>query len=190
MKSDKNYGLCTALNDLAKKAENDFLIFIHDDMYLCPGWEDVLINEINSYKHYNFYLSGVMIEKINGHINYNFGDDYTNFDEKNLLKKYNEFKFKDIQGADKNPSVVHISLWQKVGGLSEEFNPGDASDPDFDMKLWISGVRIFKGLSNFRVYHFGSMTTRNNKDINLNLIISKSAKALEVLLINFFKNII
>ena len=168
MKSDKNYGLCTALNNLVKKAENDFLIFIHDDMYLCPGWEDVLINEIKSHKDYNFYLSGVMIEKINGHINYNFGDNYRNFDEKSLLKKYNQFKFKDIQGADKNPSVVHINLWKKVGGLSEEFNPGDASDPYFVLKLWNSGVRIFKGLSDFRVYHFGSMTTRKNKNINLN----------------------
>jgi len=168
MKSDKNYGLCTALNNLVKKAENDFLIFIHDDMYLCPGWENVLINEINSHNNYNFYLSGVMIEKINGHINYNFGDDYRNFDEKNLLKMYSQFKFDDIQGADKNPSVVHVSLWEKVGGLSEEFNPGDASDPDFTLKLWKSGVRIFKGLSNFRVYHFGSMTTRKNKNIKLN----------------------
>ena len=168
MKSDKNYGLCTALNNLVKKAENDFLIFIHDDMYLCPGWEDVIINEIKSHKNYNFYLSGVMIEKINGHINYNFGDNYRNFDEENLLKKYNQFKFKDIQGADKNPSVVHINLWKKVDGLSEEFNPGDASDPDFVLKLWNSGVRIFKGLSDFRVYHFGSMTTRKNKNINLN----------------------
>ena len=168
MKSDKNYGLCTALNALTKKAENDFLIFIHDDMYLCPGWEDILINEINSHKDHNFYLSGVMIAKKDGHINYNFGDDYKNFDETNLLKMYNNFKFNDIQGADKNPSVVHIKLWQKVGGLSEEFNPGDASDPDFILKLWNNGVRIFKGLSKFRVYHFGSITTRKNKSINLN----------------------
>ena len=168
MKSDRNYGLCSALNALAKKAENNFLIFIHDDMYLCPGWENILIDEINSHKDHNFYLSGVMIAKINGHINYDFGDDYKNFDEINLLKMYNNFKLNDIQGADKNPSVIHIELWQKVGGLSEEFNPGDASDPDFILKLWNNGVRIFKGLSKFRVYHFGSMTTRKNKNISLN----------------------
>ena len=168
MKSDRNYGLCSALNALAKKAENNFLIFIHDDMYLCPGWENILIDEINSHTDHNFYLSGVMIAKINGHINYDFGDDYKNFDEINLLKMYNNFKLNDIQGADKNPSVIHIELWQKVGGLSEEFNPGDASDPDFILKLWNNGVRIFKGLSKFRVYHFGSMTTRKNKNISLN----------------------
>jgi hypothetical protein len=31
------------------------------------------------------------------------------------------------------------------------------------MKLWLSGVRIFKGVSKFKVYHFNSLTTRNNK---------------------------
>ena len=33
------------------------------------------------------------------------------------------------------------------------------------MKLWNAGVRIFKGISLSRVYHFGSLTTRNNKKI-------------------------
>ena len=40
-----------------------------------------------------------------------------------------------------------------------------ASDPDFNMKLWKEGARIFKGLNNFKVYHFGSLTTRKNKNI-------------------------
>jgi len=168
MKSEINKGLCSSLNELSKNAKYDFLIFIHDDMYLCPGWEEVLINEIKLQKDNDFYLSGAMIEKINGHIIYNFGDDFRNFDEIKLLDMYNNFELKNFQGADKNPSVVHIDLWNKVGGLSEEFNPGDGSDPDFILKLWNSGVRTFKGLSNFRVYHFGSMTTRKNKYINLN----------------------
>ena len=29
-----------------------------------------------------------------------------------------------------------------VGGFSEEFNPGDGSDPDFCMKLWINNQNI------------------------------------------------
>jgi len=55
-------------------------------------------------------------------------------------------------------------MWNKVGGFSEEFNPGMASDPDFNMKLWKEGVRIFKGLNDFKVYHFGSLTTRKKKN--------------------------
>ena len=61
------------------------------------------------------------------------------------------------------PHLVMKTMWSKVGGFSEEFNPGIASDPDFNMKLWNEGVRIFKGLNNFKVYHFGSITTRKRK---------------------------
>ena len=33
------------------------------------------------------------------------------------------------------------------------------------MKLWRAGIRIFKAINNFKVYHFSSITTR--KKINL-----------------------
>ena len=59
-------------------------------------------------------------------------------------------------------------MWNKVGGFSEEFNPGIGSDPDFNMKLWKEGVRIFKGLNDFKVYHFGSLTTRKKKNFKQN----------------------
>ena len=58
--------------------------------------------------------------------------------------------------------------WKKVGGLSEEFDPGIGSDPDLNMKLWIYGVRIFKGLSNCRVYHFGSVSLRRKVNLKRN----------------------
>ena len=66
---------------LANIATHDYFLFLHDDMYICPNWDEVLVKEINTYNHNNFYLSGIMIEKGEGHISYNFGDDYKNFDE-------------------------------------------------------------------------------------------------------------
>ena len=36
------------------------------------------------------------------------------------------------------------------------------------MKLWKAGVRIFKGLSKFRVYHFGSIVLRKKKNFRRN----------------------
>ena len=59
-------------------------------------------------------------------------------------------------------------MWNKIGGFSEEFNPGFASDPDLNMKLWNEGVRIFKGISESRLYHFGSITTRKKENIRRN----------------------
>jgi hypothetical protein len=33
------------------------------------------------------------------------------------------------------------------------------SDPDFSAKLWMAGVRLFKGVDSSRVYHFEARST-------------------------------
>jgi len=50
------------MNKAAKLASFDYLLYSHDDMYFCPDWDDVLIKEIKSIKHENFYLSGLGLE--------------------------------------------------------------------------------------------------------------------------------
>ena len=75
-----------------------------------------------------------------------------------------QVKSKDLQGSHWAPHLIHKDLWKSIGGFSEEFNPGIASDPDFNLKLWKAGVRIFKGLNDFKVYHFSSITTRKKKN--------------------------
>ena len=56
--SIKNIGLCKAVNQASKAVENKYLIYAHDDMYFCPGWDKEFNNEI--LKHNNnsdfFYL--------------------------------------------------------------------------------------------------------------------------------------
>jgi glycosyltransferase involved in cell wall biosynthesis len=163
--TDENVGLCTAINTAAKKALNQYLIYSHDDMYFCPNWEAPLMNEINKLKHNNFYFSGSMIEPNSGHIRFNCGENLETFNEKKLLENLKNLNIDDHQGSHFAPHCVHKDIWNKVGGFSEEFNPGIASDPDFNMKLWKIGVRIFKGLNSFKVYHFGSITTRKNKNV-------------------------
>ena len=162
--TEKNIGLCSAINKVSKLATNKYILYSHDDMYFCPDWDKVLINEVKSLNHDNFYLSGTMIEPYSGHIDYNFGTDLNSFKEDELLTKFKDINFYDHQGTHFAPHLVSKKMWDKVGGFSEEFNPGIASDPDFNMKLWKEGVRIFKGLNNFKVYHFGSLTTRKKND--------------------------
>ena len=162
--SDNNIGLCSSLNKAAKLVSNQYILYSHDDMYFCPDWDKVLLNEVKSLNHDNFYLSGTMIEPSSGHIVYDFGIDLATFKENELLLKYKSINFYDHQGTHFAPHLVSKKMWDKVGGFSEEFNPGIGSDPDFNMKLWKEGVRIFKGLNDFKVYHFGSLTTRKKKN--------------------------
>ena len=165
--SVNNVGLCTAINTAVKKASSNLLLYAHDDMYFCPNWDDYLLNEINQIDHNLYYLSGTMIEKNSAHISFNCGETFKDFDENKLLNNFDKLVFFNHQGSHFAPHLVHRELWNKVGGFSEEFNPGIGSDPDFNMKLWNEGVRIFKGINNFRVYHFSSTTTRK-KNIKSN----------------------
>ena len=162
--SDRNIGLCSSINQAVKLASFNYILYSHDDMYFCPHWDKVLLKEVKYINHENFYLSGTMIEANSGHITHDFGDTVNNFKEDELLEKYQYLNFYDHQGSHFAPHLVSKSMWNKVGGFSEEFNPGIGSDPDFNMKLWNEGVRIFKGLNDFKVYHFGSITTRKKKN--------------------------
>ena len=162
--SDKNVGLCTAINFASKLSSSKYILYSHDDMYFCPEWDLHLIKEINKIGHDSFYLSGTMIEPNSGHIKFNCGENLESFNEEKLLLNYSNLNFYDHQGTHFAPHLVTKEMWNSVDGFSEEFNPGIASDPDFNMKLWNKGVRIFKGINKFKVYHFGSITTRKKKN--------------------------
>ena len=157
-----NSGICEGMNTASKKSKFKYILYSHDDFYFCPGWDNVLKNEVDTIGHNNFYLSGVMMN--NGPIKFNAGSDIKSFDENKVLNEYQNYNHYDFQGSTWAPHLLHRELWEKVGGFSEEFFPGTGSDPDLNMKLWKEGVRIFKGVNNCKVYHFGSIVTRKYKN--------------------------
>ena len=169
--SDINIGLCSSVNMAAKKASTSYILYAHDDMYFLPKWDEYIKKEIEEINHNNFYLSLTQISHTGAvkgnlqHIQFDCGDSIDNFDEKKLLNQFDKFEFRNLQGTHWAPHIIHKSLWETIGGFSEEFNPGYGSDPDLNMKMWMNGVRIFKGISKSRVYHFSSLTTRKNDKI-------------------------
>ena len=171
-----NSGICEGINNAARLAKYDYFLYAHDDFYFCPDWDLILSNEINKIGHNNFYLSGTMMHK--GQIKFDCGNTPSEFDEKKFLAQYKDYNYFNFQGSTWAPSLVHKDVWNKVGGLSEEFFPGNGSDPDFNMKLWNLGIRIFKGINDFKVYHFGSIVLRKkiNKISIKNKYGSKSSK--------------
>ena len=159
--SEHNSGICEGVNNGSKLATKNFILYAHDDFYFCPNWDSVMMNEVKRINSNYFYLSGTMM--YNGQIKYYCGDNLSNFDEEKLLKEYKKIHYHDFQGSTWAPHLIHRDVWNKVGGFSEEFYPGTGSDPDLNMKLWNLGVRIFKGLGECKVYHFGSIVTRKNR---------------------------
>ena len=158
--SKNNVGLFDSVNKASLLSSTNFILYAHDDMYFCKNWDLYLENEVKKYKNNFYYISGTNISSKYGSINYDCGSSPKNFN----FDKFNAFcsndTSNDLQGSHWAPHLIHKDIWVKVGGFSTEFNPGDGSDPDLCMKLWKENIRIFKCLSKFKVYHFGSVTTR------------------------------
>ena len=162
--SEENIGVCYALNGLRPLATTDYIMFMNDDMYVCPGWDTALVEEIKRIGHKMFFLSSTLIQprpffckSVIAPANY--GETVESFDEERLLREYATLPHGDWLGATWPPNVVHKDLWDLVGGYSIEFSPGMYSDPDFSAKLWMAGVRLFKGVDRSRVYHFEARST-------------------------------
>jgi GT2 family glycosyltransferase len=162
--SDQNIGMPKALNKASKLSKKDLILISHDDFYFCPGWDQELMNNVNSINHKNFYLSSTMVGA--GQVSFDAGQTIDTFDEIKLLHNLENIKTIDFQGTTKCPGLIHKEIWDKVGGWSEEFSPTGGDDTDFAMKLWNIDIRIFKGLGKSLAYHFGSITTRK-KDKSL-----------------------
>ena len=158
--SKYNQGVCIAFNKGVDQSKKKIIVLAHDDMYFCPGWDECFKVQLDKIENNNFFLSGTMVQPFDSYINLDCGKTINEFNEKKLLEELPKIKFNDFQGTHWQPSLVHKSTWNKVGGFSEEFSPGLGSDPDFNMKLWNKGVRLFKGLGNCRVYHFSSLSLR------------------------------
>ena len=158
--SASNQGVCVAFNKAANLATKKYLILGHDDMYFCPEWDYFFYEELKKTTDTDFFLSGTMVQPFESYINLDCGKNYIDFNEEKLLKELPKIKHYNFQGTHWQPSLIPVSTWKKVSGFSEEFSPGLGSDPDFNMKLWKIGVRLFKGLDKVRVYHFSSVSLR------------------------------
>jgi len=165
--SAKNLGICYGLNVCRSLIQTNYVVYLNDDMYLLPEWDKALNDEILVIGHHNFILSGTMIEPTNtGNpcvVVKDYGNSIENFQEALLLSEFETLIKEDWFGSTWPPIILPVNLWDLVGGMSIEFSPGMYSDPDLSMKLWIAGVRIFKGVGKSKVYHFGSKSTKRVK---------------------------
>lgn len=161
--SPGNIGICHAVNLAAARATRDYIVYMNDDMYCCPGWDTALEARIARMPSDLFMLSGTMIEPVDtGNpcvVVRDFGRDAHLLDTAGLVGSVDTLKRADWLGATWPPTLVHRDWWHRVGGYSSELSPGMSSDNDFSMKMWDAGCRIFLGAGDSLVYHFQQKST-------------------------------
>ena len=100
--SRENLGVCLAMNSMRRLVQTDYIFYLNDDMYLLPGWDEVLMHEVESLPDNRFFLSGTMIQPHNSlDVGFlcNFGDSVDNFREDELLRTFRNFTMNDWKGA-------------------------------------------------------------------------------------------
>lgn len=168
--SPKNIGVCLAVNHLAALAKSEWLVFMNDDMYCCPGWDSALAQRITAQGNDRIFLSSLLIEptatgnklvKVQ-----NYGELPELFDETRLLREHDKIEIPEMHGFASQPTVIAKRWWMIVGGYSLEFSPGMSSDDDLLIKLWIAGFRDYIICTRSHIYHFACRSTgriRKNK---------------------------
>lgn len=161
--SKGNVGVCLALNDVARLATCDWIVFLNDDMFCTPGWDLAFVAALEKLGDTRAYLSSHLVEPSDtGNENVtvaNFGSGPDNFDETEMLTFASSIQVPDRDGVALQPMLISRQLWHAVGGYSIEFSPGMSSDDDFLMKLWLVGCRVFRSVGASHIYHFGCRTT-------------------------------
>jgi glycosyltransferase involved in cell wall biosynthesis len=162
-RSEENAGICFPVNAAASLARTDYVVYMNDDMAVCPGWDAALWEAIERVGHTRFFFSSTLIQPSGTdpctYPPQDFGDHPDRFREADLVAAAARLTREDWSGATWPPNVVHRELWNLVGGYSVELTPGFYSDPDFSMKLWKAGVREFRGIAASKVYHFRQVST-------------------------------
>ncbi|MFP6559778.1 glycosyltransferase family 2 protein [Paraburkholderia sp. B3] len=158
-----NVGVCLAVNEVARLATSEWILFMNDDMFCTPGWDTAFVETLRGLGQVPAYLASQIIEPTdtgNSLVTVaNFGAGPDDFNEAGLLDFAAKMNTADRDGIALQPTLVSRELWLRVGGYSIEFGPGMSSDDDFLMKLWLVGCRVFRSVGASRIYHFGTRTT-------------------------------
>lgn len=164
-----NLGVPLSVNLLAAEVTCDWILYLNDDMWVCPGWDVALIEAIAAAGTDRLFLCSRLVEPVDTGDSrvrvLDCGRTPETFDPDKLLADCRN-PGRDERFVFSQPTLISRRLWHLVGGYSIEFSPGMSSDDDLIMKLLTVGVRDFRLVDASRVYHFACRSTgriRKNK---------------------------
>jgi GT2 family glycosyltransferase len=158
-----NYNKATSL------ATNDYVVYLHNDIVLAPGF----LENLEKYVSPNKVISYTTIEppifaghERPGKLIQNLGADLETFDKDKLYQfakeKQSEYKDKIEQGITFFMCLRREVLLQ-IGGMDNLFNPMFCEDDDLILRLKLYGLNQFTSLDAI-CYHFVSKTSRFSEE--------------------------
>ena len=98
-----NEGVCVAFNKAVNLATNKHIVLAHDDMYFCPGWDLVFMEELEKLDESKDFLSGTMVQPFASYLEFDCGKTYKDFDEEKLLNGVKKLNLRIFKAHIGNP---------------------------------------------------------------------------------------
>lgn len=166
----KSYGnFSDNYNKAASLATKDYIVFVHNDIVLTPGF----IENLEKHTSSNNIVSYTTIEppifaghERPGKIIKDLGSDLETFDIKGLYKFANERQNKDKDKTE--PGIGFFMCMPKdkylnIGGLDNLYNPMFCEDDDLILRWKLLGINLITSLDSI-TYHFVSKTSRFSEE--------------------------
>ncbi len=161
IKNETNLGFLKNCNNAAKTAKGEYIVLLNNDTRVCEGWLDHLIDSFSRFEKLGivgsklFYPDGSLQEA--GAIVWQDGSawNYGRNDDPNRPRYCYAREVDYVSGAS---IALKRSVWEKLGGFSEEYCPAYYEDTDLFMRAREIGLSTyFQPLS--RIIHYEGKTS-------------------------------
>jgi len=172
---DITKGIGGGMNELAKRVETEYIMFLHADMFVSKNWDLECLKIFEKYPNENLWVSSQRFQpncfKENDRPGTNvfsyehFGYKYDNFDEPFFIDYAEEFSKLnpniEIEKGEGVSGLIRKSDWDYIGGNDPIFAPAYWEDTDLFIRMQLSGFKFIM-TTNSVVFHFGSRSDKSN----------------------------
>ncbi len=161
-KGPERKGIVYWYDFLCREADNEKVMFLHSDMYICPGLDE----EVLSLLEPSVVVSATRIEPSlhppgPEKILADYGIEPKDFDEQKFLRDLPTMQKDRITEGVFAPWAIMKDDYWKVGGHDDLFAPQSKEDSDIFNRFMLSGFK-FKQTWKGMVYHLTSRGSRFN----------------------------
>jgi GT2 family glycosyltransferase len=157
--NQKTMNYLANVNNIAKFAKGEFIVLLANDTVVIQDyWIDKMVEIMNRDKSIGM-ISGKYWVPMDGEYDYafNYGD---NWEELRLNEKDG---MQSVEFVKPIASMIRKSVWDKIGGFSDEFLPAYREDNDLCMKIISSGFKCIY-TPDIETIHFAGTSYGKRKD--------------------------
>lgn len=137
--NEKNLGFSSAVNKGVSKADSDIIILLNTDVYPQKGFLEPLLK---NFEQENVFAVGCLEKSIEGKNIILRGRGIGKWEKGFLIHRRGEIDKTNTLWASGGSSAFRKSIWEKLGGLNELYNPFYYEDIDLSYRALKSGYKV------------------------------------------------